>query len=291
MAEKQPKASPPHLYEMARNLNLEKRLFPRAKFPSIAHFSGPFVEWEGMNFSIRDLSEGGLCLLDPNGKFSIPIGKTTAIVGPSGSGKSTLGKLFFGFYKPSSGKILIDGQENTVFKTKSIRAKLAVTPQDIVLFNDTLQYNLTYGAHEVSKGMLNHVVEKADLKNLVSSLPDGLSTQVGERGLKLSGGEKQRVAIARMLLKECDINIFDEATSSLDPKSEKIIIKNLLEKRTSKTLIIISHRLSSISGVDNILVMENGQLTQEGKHDSLIKQNGLYKEMWEKQKRYQSRNK
>ena len=223
--------------------------------------------------------------------FSIPVGKTTAIVGPSGSGKSTLGKLIFGFYKPSSGKILIDGQENTVFKTKSIRAKLAVTPQDIVLFNDTLQYNLTYGAHEVSKGMLKHVVEQADLKNLVSSLPDGLSTQVGERGLKLSGGEKQRVAIARMLLKECDINIFDEATSSLDPKSEKIIIKNLLEKRTSKTLIIISHRLSSISGVDNILVMENGQLTQEGKHDSLIKQNGLYKEMWEKQKRYQSRDK
>ena len=222
--------------------------------------------------------------------FSIPVGKTTAIVGPSGSGKSTLGKLIFGFYKPSSGKILIDGQENTVFKTKSIRAKLAVTPQDIVLFNDTLQYNLTYGAHEVSKGMLNYVVEQADLKNLVSSLPDGLSTQVGERGLKLSGGEKQRVAIARMLLKECEINIFDEATSSLDPKSEKIIIKNLLEKRTSKTLIIISHRLSSISGVDNILVMENGQLTQKGKHDSLIKQNGLYKEMWEKQKRYHSRD-
>ena len=222
--------------------------------------------------------------------FSIPVGKTTAIVGPSGSGKSTLGKLIFGFYKPSSGKILIDGQENTVFKTKSIRAKLAVTPQDIVLFNDTLQYNLTYGAHEVSKGMLNYVVEQADLKNLVSSLPDGLSTQVGERGLKLSGGEKQRVAIARMLLKECEINIFDEATSSLDPKSEKIIIKNLLEKRSSKTLIIISHRLSSISGVDNILVMENGRLTQEGKHDSLIRQNGLYKEMWEKQKRYQSRD-
>ena len=129
-----------------------------------------------------------------------------------------------------------------------------------------------------------------DLKNLVSILPKGLSTQVGERGLKLSGGEKQRVAIARMLLKNCHINILDEATSSLDPKSEKVIIENLLEKRTSKTLIIISHRLSSISGADNILVMENGRLTQEGKHDRLMQENGLYKEMWERQKRYKSRD-
>ena len=222
--------------------------------------------------------------------FSIPVGKTTAIVGPSGSGKSTLGKLFFGFYKPSSGKILIDGQENTLFKTKSIRAKLAVTPQDIVLFNDTLEYNITYGSHGVSRDALNNVVEQVDLKNLVSILPKGLSTQVGERGLKLSGGEKQRVAIARMLLKNCYINILDEATSSLDPKSEKVIIENLLEKRTSKTLIIISHRLSSISGADNILVMENGRLTQEGKHDRLMQENGLYKEMWERQKRYKGRD-
>ena len=148
-----------------------------------------------------------------------------------------------------------------------------------------------YGSSDVSKDMLNYVIEKADLANLVLKLPSGLLTQVGERGLKLSGGEKQRVAIARMLLKECNINILDEATSSLDPKSEKSIIENLLEKRTSKTLIIISHRLSSISGADNILVMENGQLTQEGKHDSLMQETGLYKEMWEKQKRYRSEDK
>ena len=220
--------------------------------------------------------------------LSIPVGKTTAIVGPSGSGKSTLGKLIFGFYKPSGGQIFIDGQDNTVIKTKSLRAQLAVTPQDIVLFNDTLEYNITYGSSDVSKDMLNNVIEKADLANLVSKLPIGLLTKVGERGLKLSGGEKQRVAIARMLLKKCDINILDEATSSLDPKSEKRIIENLLEKRTSKTLIIISHRLSSISDADNILVMENGQLTQTGKHDTLVKERGLYKEMWEKQKRYKS---
>ncbi len=216
--------------------------------------------------------------------FSIPVGKTIAIVGPSGSGKSTLGKLIFGFYKPSRGKILIDRRDSTELKTSSVRTQLAVTPQDIVLFNDTLKYNITYGSNEVSANMLNHVIEQADLTDLVSSLPDGLFTQVGERGLKLSGGEKQRVAIARMLLKDCNINIFDEATSSLDPKSERRIVKNLLEKKTSKTLIIISHRLSSISGVDNILVIENGQLTQEGKHDRLIKKIGLYKEMWEKQK-------
>ena len=216
--------------------------------------------------------------------FSIPVGKTIAIVGPSGSGKSTLGKLIFGFYKPSRGKILIDRRDSTELKTSSVRTQLAVTPQDIVLFNDTLKYNITYGSNEVSANMLNHVIEQADLTDLVSSLPDGLFTQVGERGLKLSGGEKQRVAIARMLLKDCNINIFDEATSSLDPKSERRIVKNLLEKKTSKTLIIISHRLSSISGVDNILVIENGQLTQEGKHDRLIRKIGLYKEMWEKQK-------
>ncbi len=222
--------------------------------------------------------------------LSIPIGKTTAIVGPSGSGKSTLGKLIFGFYKPCKGKILIDGKENTILKTKSVRAHLAVTPQDIVLFNDTLEYNLTYGSTDVSKDKLNYVIEKVDLTSLVLSLPGGLSTQVGERGLKLSGGEKQRVAIARMLFRNCSINILDEATSSLDPRSEKRIIENLLENRTSKTLIIISHRLSSISGVDNILVMEHGRLIQQGKHDSLIKESGLYKEMWKKQKRYQKRD-
>ena len=121
--------------------------------------------------------------------FTIPIGKTTAIVGPSGSGKSTLGKLIFGFYKPCKGKILIDGKENTTFKTKSLRRHLAVTPQDIVLFNDTLEYNLSYGSSDVSKDMLNYVIEKVDLTSLVSSLPNGLSTQVGERGLKLSGGK------------------------------------------------------------------------------------------------------
>ena len=222
--------------------------------------------------------------------LSIPVGKTTAIVGPSGSGKSTLAKLIFGFYKPYRGQIFIDGQDNTLIKTKSLRAQLAVTPQDIVLFNDTLEYNITYGSSDVSKDMLNNVIEKADLANLVSKLPIGLLTKVGERGLKLSGGEKQRVAIARMLLKKCDINILDEATSSLDPKSEKRIIENLLEKRTSKTLIIISHRLSSISGADNILVIDNGQLVQEGKHDRLMRENGLYKEMWDKQKRYQGRD-
>jgi len=220
--------------------------------------------------------------------FAIPVGKITAIVGPSGSGKSTLGKLIFAFYKPSRGKILIDGKEYNKLKTKSVRAQLAVTPQDIVLFNDTLGYNITYGSNDVSKDMLNYVIEQSDLTDLVSSLPNGLSTKVGERGLKLSGGEKQRVAIARMLLKGCCINILDEATSSLDPKSEKRIVENLLEKRGSKTLIIISHRLSSISGADNILVIENGRLTQEGKHAKLIQESGLYKEMWEKQKRYQN---
>ena len=138
---------------------------------------------------------------------------------------------------------------------------------------------------------MNSVIEQVDLTDFILSLPDGLVTQVGERGLKLSGGEKQRVAIARMLLKDCQINILDEATSSLDSKTEKLIIENLLEKKTSKTLIIISHRLSSIANADNILVMENGRLAQQGKHSSLMQENGLYKEMWEKQKKYETTDK
>ena len=245
---------------------------------------------KGIIFDKVSFSYDGIREVVKEISLSIPIGKTTAIVGPSGSGKSTLGKLIFGFYKPSGGHIFIDGQDNTVIKTKSLRALLAVTPQDIVLFNDTLEYNITYGSSDVSKDMLNNVIEKADLENLVSKLPIGLLTKVGERGLKLSGGEKQRVAIARMLLKKCEINILDEATSSLDPKSEKRIIENLLKKRRSKTLIIISHRLSSISSADNIVVIDNGQLVQEGNHDRLMRENGLYKEMWDKQKRYQGRD-
>ncbi|MFL2796099.1 MAG: ATP-binding cassette domain-containing protein, partial [Paracoccaceae bacterium] len=245
---------------------------------------------KGIIFDKVSFSYDGIREIVKEISLSIPIGKTTAIVGPSGSGKSTLGKLIFGFYKPSGGHIFIDGQDNTVIKTKSLRAQLAVTPQDIVLFNDTLEYNITYGSSDVSKDMLNDVIEKADLENLVSKLPIGLLTKVGERGLKLSGGEKQRVAIARMLLKKCEINILDEATSSLDPKSEKRIIENLLKKRRSKTLIIISHRLSSISSADNIVVIDNGQLVQEGNHDRLMRENGLYKEMWDKQKRYQGRD-
>ena len=245
---------------------------------------------KGIIFDKVSFSYDGIREIVKEISLSIPIGKTTAIVGPSGSGKSTLGKLIFGFYKPSGGHIFIDGQDNTVIKTKSLRAQLAVTPQDIVLFNDTLEYNITYGSSDVSKDMLSNVIEKADLENLVSKLPIGLLTKVGERGLKLSGGEKQRVAIARMLLKKCEINILDEATSSLDPKSEKRIIENLLKKRGSKTLIIISHRLSSISSADNIVVIDNGQLIQEGNHDRLMRENGLYKEMWDKQKRYQGRD-
>ena len=245
---------------------------------------------KGIIFDKVSFSYDGIREIVKEISLSIPIGKTTAIVGPSGSGKSTLGKLIFGFYKPSGGHIFIDGQDNTVIKTKSLRAQLAVTPQDIVLFNDTLEYNITYGSSDVSKDMLSNVIEKADLENLVSKLPIGLLTKVGERGLKLSGGEKQRVAIARMLLKKCEINILDEATSSLDPKSEKRIIENLLKKRRSKTLIIISHRLSSISSADNIVVIDNGQLVQEGNHDRLMRESGLYKEMWDKQKRYQGRD-
>ena len=202
--------------------------------------------------------------------FIIPIGKTTAIVGPSGSGKSTLGKLIFGFYKPCKGKILIDGKEYTKLKTKSLRMHLAVTPQDIVLFNDTLEYNLSYGSSDVSKDMLNYVIEKVVLTSLVSSLPNGLSTQVGERGLKLSGGEKQRVAIARMLLKDCSVNILDEATSALDSITEKQILSNIFSSLPDSTLVFITHRIQTAKSADRILVLDEGRLIAFGSYQQLI---------------------
>ena len=215
--------------------------------------------------------------------FKIPSGSSLAIVGPTGAGKSTISRLLFRFYDVSSGSILINGQDVRDITQVSLRKNIGVVPQDTVLFNDTIYYNLSYGKINADEKEIWEVARRAKLSELIKTLPDGMSTVVGERGLKLSGGEKQRVAIARTLLKNPPILILDEATSSLDTLTEKEIkvsLNNLAKKRTS---IIIAHRLSTIVDADKILVFEKGKIIEQGTHIQLLKKKGLYADMWNTQ--------
>lgn len=208
--------------------------------------------------------------------FTVPAGQTVAIVGASGAGKSTLTRLLFRFYDPSGGRVLIDGQDLRSVQQSTVRAAIGIVPQDTVLFNDTLAYNLQYGRPSATEDELLAAAEAAHLMPLIRQLPDGLQTIVGERGLKLSGGEKQRVAIARALLKRPAILIFDEATSSLDTETERLIQAEIAEVSRGRTSLIIAHRLSTIVDADRILVMEGGRLVEEGSHDELMALNGRY---------------
>ncbi len=215
--------------------------------------------------------------------FKIPSGSSLAIVGPTGAGKSTISRLLFRFYDVSSGSILVNGQDVRDITQVSLRKNIGVVPQDTVLFNDTIYYNLSYGKINADEKEIWEVARRAKLSELIKTLPDGMSTLVGERGLKLSGGEKQRVAIARTLLKNPPILILDEATSSLDTLTEKEIkvsLNNLAKKRTS---IIIAHRLSTIVDADKILVFEKGKIIEQGTHIQLLKKKGLYADMWNTQ--------
>ena len=215
--------------------------------------------------------------------FKIPSGSSIAIVGPTGAGKSTISRLLFRFYDVSSGSILINGNDIRDITQVSLRKNIGVVPQDTVLFNDTIHYNLSYGKINADEKEIWEVSRRAKLSELIKTLPDGMSTVVGERGLKLSGGEKQRVAIARTLLKNPPILILDEATSSLDTLTEKDIkvsLNNLAKKRTS---IIIAHRLSTIVDADKILVFEKGKIIEQGTHIHLLKKKGLYADMWNTQ--------
>ncbi|MEO0689993.1 MAG: ABC transporter ATP-binding protein/permease [Pseudomonadota bacterium] len=218
--------------------------------------------------------------------FEVAAGETVAIVGPSGAGKSTLGRLLFRFYDPQSGRILIDGQDLTHVQQESVRAAIGIVPQDSVLFNDTLGYNIAYGAPE-TRAADDEVVEQAArdaaLMPLIDRLPDRFETMVGERGLKLSGGEKQRVAIARTLVKDPPILLLDEATSALDSRTEQEILGTLKRLARGRTTIAIAHRLSTIADADRILVLEGGKLVEQGTHSALLDQNGLYAEMWARQ--------
>ena len=212
--------------------------------------------------------------------FEIPSGHKVAVVGSSGAGKSTLSRLLFRFYDSTTGRILMDGQDIREVTQKSLRRAIGIVPQDTVLFNDTIYYNIAYGRPEATREEIIEAARAAHIHQFVESLPDKYDTLVGERGLKLSGGEKQRVAIARTLLKNPPILVFDEATSALDSRTEKAIQAELQEIATNHTTLVIAHRLSTIMDADQILVMEHGQIVERGTHSELLARNGTYANMW-----------
>ncbi|HEY0085407.1 MAG TPA: ATP-binding cassette domain-containing protein, partial [Allosphingosinicella sp.] len=210
-------------------------------------------------------------------------GTMLAVVGPSGAGKSTLSRLLFRFYEPTGGRILIDGQDISEVTQESLRGALGIVPQDSVLFNDTVGYNIGYGRDGAGQAEIEDAARGAAIHDFIASLPDGYEAQVGERGLKLSGGEKQRVAIARTLLKNPPILIFDEATSALDSRTEAAIQETMRSVAAKRTSIVIAHRLSTIVDADQIVVLNEGRIAEKGTHSQLLRKNGLYADMWTRQ--------
>jgi ATP-binding cassette subfamily B protein len=202
------------------------------------------------------------------------------VVGPSGAGKSTLSRLLFRFYDVTAGRILIDGQDIRNVTQISLRRAIGIVPQDTVLFNDSIYYNIAYGQPDAARAEIIEAAKAAHIHEFVESLPDGYDTIVGERGLKLSGGEKQRVAIARTLLKRPPILVFDEATSALDSQTEKAIQAELKDLAVNHTTLVIAHRLSTIMDADEILVMEGGRIVERGSHAELLARGGVYAHLW-----------
>ncbi len=233
------------------------------------------LRFEQVNFSYQPERQ---ILFDVN--FTVPPGRKLAVVGASGAGKSTLARLLFRFYDVTGGRVLIDGQDIRDVTQQSLRAAIGIVPQDTVLFNDTLYYNLAYARPDASREEIAEAARLAQLHEFIAALPAGYDTLVGERGLKLSGGEKQRVAIARAILKRPRILIFDEATSALDSNSEQAILQALRAVAAEHTTLVIAHRLSTIVDADQILVLDRGRVREQGGHRELLQQEGLYAQMW-----------
>jgi len=216
--------------------------------------------------------------------FTVPAGKTVAIVGPSGAGKSTISRILFRFYDLSSGRVTIDGQDICEVTQDSLRRAIGMVPQDTVLFNDTIAYNIRYGRPDASEEEVREAARMAQIDEFIARLPAGYKTEVGERGLKLSGGEKQRVAIARTILKGPPILMLDEATSALDSGTEREIQSALARVSQGRTTLVIAHRLSTIIDADEILVLQGGVIVERGRHDALLESGGVYARMWDRQR-------
>lgn len=215
--------------------------------------------------------------------FTVPAGTSCALVGTSGSGKSTILRLFFRFYDPESGTVRIGGHDVRGLQLDSLRHAIGEVPQDLVLFNDTIRYNIQYGDLNANESMVEEAAKHAAIHEQILSFPEGYDTLVGERGLKLSGGEKQRIALARAFLKQPSIVLLDEPTSSLDSNTEKAILRALFELVAGKTCLVVAHRLSTAAQCDQIVVLDNGAVVERGPHSALLSRGGKYAELWEKQ--------
>ncbi|MBL1147008.1 MAG: ABC transporter ATP-binding protein/permease [Pseudomonadota bacterium] len=240
--------------------------------------NGGKIEFEDVHFSYdakRDILKGV--------GFTVEPGKTIAVVGPSGAGKSTISRLMFRFYDVNDGAVRIDGQDLRDVTQDSLRAAIGIVPQDTVLFNDTIRYNIAYGRPGATEEEVIRAAKLAHIDEFIRKLPEGYDALVGERGLKLSGGEKQRVAIARTILKNPPILLFDEATSALDSATEQDILKSLKEVSEGRTTLVIAHRLSTVTSADEILVLDEGGIVERGSHKQLLKKKGVYADMWQRQ--------